>query len=74
MGIILLPGRAAVNWRPGLKNWIPKSITGENRHYTNNQILHPDMSGIQINPNREQLRAEEADRRGIPSAARQLIR
>jgi hypothetical protein len=32
------------------------------------------VSGVQINPNREQLRAEEADRGGIADAARQLIR
>jgi hypothetical protein len=32
------------------------------------------VSGVQINPNREQLRAEEADRGGIAGAARQLIR
>jgi hypothetical protein len=32
------------------------------------------MSGIQINPNREQLGAEKADRGGIAGAARQLIR
>jgi hypothetical protein len=32
------------------------------------------MSGVQINPNCEQLRAEEADRGGIAGAARQLIR
>jgi hypothetical protein len=32
------------------------------------------VSGVQINPNGEQLRAEEADRGGIAGAARQLIR
>ncbi len=32
------------------------------------------VSGVQINPNREQLRAEETDRGGIAGAARQLIR
>jgi hypothetical protein len=32
------------------------------------------VSGVQINPNCEQLRAEEADRGGIAGAARQLIR
>src|ERR1700730_18475416 len=34
----------------------------------------PDVSGVQINPNREQLSTEEADCGGIAGAARQLIR
>jgi hypothetical protein len=46
----------------------------KNRHYTNNRDMPPDVSAIQINPNREQLRAEEADGGGIAGAPRQLIR
>jgi hypothetical protein len=35
---------------------------------------HPEVSGVQINANREQLSTEEADCGGIAGAARQLIR
>jgi len=35
--------------------------------------FHPTMSGVQINPNCEQLSTEEADCGGIAGAARQLI-